>query len=185
MIRNWQEWSIQETTANWCLSVKKIQPLKENRLGVNQKVWTITDLKLKISSNSHLVSIFPLWKPYSSTLVFTTLPSLLSVTIPPCKYEPDPHQRSHLWRERCSQWGGKTLLDFTKEVNRWTQRGEERWEMDEQCFSALPLWVCNLSQDEWAPSCVYLIRWIVATEAEFPSAVKLTVCVCVCSLVWG
>lgn len=104
-----------------------------------------------------------------SALVFTALPSFLPVTIQACKYEPGPHHRSHLRRRWRSHWGRKILLDFTKEVNRWTQRREGRWEMDEQwCFSVLPLWVCDLSQASWVPSCIYLIRWIVAPEAQYP-----------------
>lgn len=60
--------------------------------------------------------------------------SFLPVTIQPCKYELGLHQRSHLRGLQRSQRGRKTLLDFTKEVNRWTQKREERWEMDEKWY---------------------------------------------------
>lgn len=82
---------------------------------------------------------FPTVKPHYAALVSATLPSFHPVTIPPCKYEPAPPQKSHLWRRQHSQWGGNAPRDFTKEVNRWARRREVRWEMNVGCFSLLSL----------------------------------------------
>ena len=85
-----------------------------------------------------------------------------------------PHHRSHL----SIQPSRKTPLDFTKQVNRWREEGEdEKWMS--VCFPEMPLWKCDLSQASW--TCSYLIRWIVATEAEYSSFSAILYL----STVWG
>lgn len=108
--------------------------------------------------------MLPLRKWHFVTFVFTAHPPYLPVTTQPCKYDPGPHQRSHLRRQRRSQRGRKALLDFTKEVNRWTQRREEIWETDEQqCFSVMPLTACKphsvLMNTLYLPDQMSSVRW--------------------------
>lgn len=99
---------------------------------------------------------FPTVKPHYAALVLATLPSFHPVTIPPCKYEPAPPQKSHLWRRQRSQWGGNAPRDFTKEVNRWARRREVRWEMNVGCFPCCHSALRDLSQASWAPSWIRL-----------------------------
>lgn len=121
------------------------------------------DIRLSVFKSSF--NIYSLRKLRSGTLVFTTLPSFPSQSIP-----------ENMRRGAASEipsWGdgGKVSeperkpLDFTKEVNRWTQRREDGKRMSGGVFLC-----CHLSQASWTPPCIYLIRWIVATGAEYPSA---------------
>lgn len=140
-------------TVNTCITVlsKKSEVISAEVL--NSEFYSL--------SLSVPIFTFPTANPDYAALVFATLSTFHPVTIPPCKYEPGPPERSHPWRWQCSQRGGNTARDFTKEVNRWTRRRELRWEMNVGVFLCCQSTLGDLSQTSWAPSWIYLIggRW--------------------------